>query len=144
MIKNESFIIQFRSRVLVAFAKDLRKDFYDYYHQFFQVLIDLLNTKDTDQLEWVFTCLAHIFKFLWRSLVKDINNVFKALLPLLSDSKPEYINKFAAESFAFVARKVNDRPAFLALLLKAVKSHPDVRNKRIHILINVFYNLIFL
>lgn len=111
----------------MAVAKDLRKEFYNYYPLFFEVLIDLLNTKDTEQLEWTFTCLAYLFKFLWRPLIKDINNVLKALLPLLSDNKPEYINKFAAESFAFVARKVKDRQAFLTLLLKAVKNHQDVR-----------------
>lgn len=89
-------------------------------------MIDLLNTKDTEQLEWTFTCLAHLFKFLWRLLVKDINVVFNSLLPLLSDTKPDYINNFAAESFAFVARKVKDKNAFLGHLLKAVKSKHDV------------------
>lgn len=111
---------------MVALAKDLQKEFYPYYLQFLEVLIQLLNTKDTEQLEWTFTCLAHIFKFLWRPLVKDINVVFNSLLPLLSDTKPEYINSFAAESFAFVARKVKDKKAFLGLLLKAVQSKQDV------------------
>lgn len=114
-------------RIVVAVAKDLQREFYQYYPQLLEVLIDLLNTKDAEQLEWTFTCLAYLFKFLWRSLVKDINNVFNALLPLLSDNKPDYINSFAAESFAFVARKVRDRKAFLTLLLKAVRNKHDVR-----------------
>ncbi|KAJ8971909.1 hypothetical protein NQ314_000480 [Rhamnusium bicolor] len=91
--------------IVVAVAKDLQKEFYDYYPQFLEILIDLLNTKDAEQLEWTFTCLAYLFKLLWRSLVKNINYVFIALLPLLSDNKPEYISNFAAESFAFVTRK---------------------------------------
>lgn len=114
-------------RIVIAVAKDLQREFYQYYPQLLEVLIDLLNTKDAEQLEWTFTCLAYLFKFLWRSLVKDINNVFNALLPLLSDNKPDYINSFAAESFAFVARKVRDRKAFLTLLLKAVRNKHDVR-----------------
>lgn len=110
----------------MAVAKDLRKEFYQYYEDFLDVLIDLLNTKDTEQLEWTFTCLAYMFKFLWRSLIKNVNRVFTTLLPLLSDSKPEYINNFAAESFAFVARKVKDRRAFLELIIKVVKHRKDV------------------
>ncbi|KAJ8922427.1 hypothetical protein NQ315_004373 [Exocentrus adspersus] len=111
--------------IVVAVAKDLQKEFYQYYPQLLEVLIELLNTKDAEQLEWTFTCLAYLFKFLWRSLVKDINKVFNTLLPLLSDNKPEYINSFAAESFAFVARKVRDKKSFLSLLLKAVKNKQD-------------------
>jgi U3 small nucleolar RNA-associated protein 20 len=53
--------------------------------------------------------------------------VFNDLLPLLEDSKPDYVNNFAAESFAFVARKVKDKRAFLLLVLKTLKKHPEVR-----------------
>lgn len=113
-------------RLTVALAKDLQKEFYPYYADFLEILIDLLNSKDTEQLEWTFTCLAYLFKFLWRPLIKDINVVFNSLLPLLSDSKPDYINNFSAESFAFVARKVKDKKSFLNLLLKAIKNNPDV------------------
>ncbi|XP_072378550.1 small subunit processome component 20 homolog [Diabrotica undecimpunctata] len=111
--------------LIVALARDLQKEFHQYFPEVLETLIKLMNTKNTEQLEWIFTCLAYLFKFLWRSLVKDINSVFNALLPLLSDSKPEYINNFAAESFAFVARKVKDKKTFLNILLKTVKSQPD-------------------
>lgn len=67
-----------------------------------------------------------MFKFLWRSLIKNVNTVFTKLLPLLSDTKPNYVNNFAAESFAFVARKVKDRKAFIELVIKGVKSQNDV------------------
>ncbi|CAG9761397.1 unnamed protein product [Ceutorhynchus assimilis] len=111
--------------VVIAVAQDLQKEFYIYYQRFLEVIINLLNTKDTEQLEWTFTCLAHLFKILWRPIIKNINEVFRSLLPLLSDSKPEYVNSFAAESFAFVARKVKDKTAFLGLLLKAVQKNKD-------------------
>ncbi|PSN56059.1 hypothetical protein C0J52_11812, partial [Blattella germanica] len=111
--------------LVVALAQDLRQEFYSYYSEFVQHLIALLNSKDSEQLEWTFTCLAYIFKFLWRYLVKDVEIVFTGLLPLLDDSKPEYINNFAAESFAFVARKVKDKKAFLSLVLKTLKKHPE-------------------
>ena len=111
---------------MIALAQDLGQEFYPYYAQFMQTLIKLLNVKDNDQLEWTFTCLAYLFKFLWRYLVKNVEIVFTDLLPLLDDAKPEYINNFAAESFAFVARKVKDKKAFLLLVLKTLRKHPEV------------------
>ncbi|KAJ9576725.1 hypothetical protein L9F63_025376 [Diploptera punctata] len=111
--------------LVIALARDLGQEFYPYYPEFVQNLTGLLNVKDSEQLEWSFTCLAYLFKFLWRYLVKDVGIVFTGLLPLLDDSKPDYINNFAAESFAFVARKVKDKKAFLILILKTLKKHPE-------------------
>lgn len=86
----------------------------------------MLDTKDPDQIECVFTSLAYFFKCLRPSIIKNINSVLPELLPLLSDSKPSYINNFAAESFAFVARGVRNKSQFLNLSLKNVKNNPDV------------------
>lgn len=116
----------------MALAKDLRKEFYPYYPQFLNTLIDLLNTKETDQLEWVFSCLAYLFKYLWKYMIKDIGIIFTSLLPLLSDARPPYINNFAAESFSFVSRKVKDKESFLTLILQTLEERVDVG-----ILINV-------
>jgi U3 small nucleolar RNA-associated protein 20 len=112
--------------LVVALARDLQQEFYPHYSELVHHLIALLDTKDSDVLEWTFTCLAYLSKFLWRYLVKDVGIVFRDLLPLLEDSRPDYINNFAAESFAFVARKVKDKKAFLLLVLKTLKKHPEV------------------
>ncbi|KAJ8865827.1 hypothetical protein PR048_033349 [Dryococelus australis] len=111
--------------LIVAFARDLHHDFYPFYGDVLECLVGLLNTKDTEQLEWTFTCLAHLFKFLWRCLTKDVTLVFDSLVPLLSGSWPAYINNFAAEGFAFVARKVRDKRQFLLLILRTLQERPD-------------------
>lgn len=67
-----------------------------------------------------------MFKFLWRSLVKNVKNAFVMLLPLLSDSKPNYIREFAAESFAFIVRKVKDRKTFIHHMVGIVREREDV------------------
>lgn len=113
-------------RTLVAVAKDLRKDFCQYYHEVLKVLVDLLNTNNAEQLEWTFTCLAYMFKFLWRSLIRNVKKAFIMLLPLLSDSKPQYIRDFAAESFAFIIRKVKDRKTFMQHMISIVRERDDV------------------
>ncbi|XP_046606050.1 small subunit processome component 20 homolog [Neodiprion virginianus] len=111
--------------LVIAAARDLQKEFYEYFPQFLTVIIDLLHTNDAEQLEYTFTALAYLFKFLWRYLIKNVDAVFDLLLPLLAESKPTYINDFAAESFAFVVRKVKDKDAFLELLINALEKRPD-------------------
>lgn len=114
-------------RLIVAVAKDLSKEFFPFFNPtVIRECVRLLDTREPDQIESVFTCLAHLFKYLWSPIVKNISSVLPELLPLLSNSKPEYINNFAAESFAFVARKVRDKSQFLMLSLKNVKNNQDV------------------
>lgn len=55
-----------------------------------------------------------------------MDTVLIDLAPLLEDSQPEYIREFAAESFAFVARKVKDKLKFLTLVLATVQNHPEL------------------
>ncbi|XP_067207673.1 small subunit processome component 20 homolog isoform X2 [Linepithema humile] len=108
---------------MVAVARDLQKDFYEYFPEFLSEIINLLQTKDIEQIEHTFMTLAYLFKFLWRYLVKNIRTVINLLLPLLADAQPVYINRFAAESFAFVVRKIKDKDSFLKLVLHILKDN---------------------
>lgn len=107
-------------------AKDLREDFYPHFPKFLDILIKLLNTKNAEQLEWTLVCLAFLFKVLKPYLKKDIAVVLKRIIPLLSDNKPQYINNFAAESFAFVARDIRDKKKFISLMLSYLQTNDDV------------------
>ncbi|XP_014242650.1 small subunit processome component 20 homolog [Cimex lectularius] len=117
--------IQAVLELVVALAKDLRQDFCPYFDSVYELLVNLLSTKNIDQLEWTFQCLAYLFKFLWRYLVNNFSTIFESLLPLLSSSKPYYINNFAAQSFAFVARKVKDNDKMIKMILRSLKKSPD-------------------
>ncbi|XP_051172265.1 small subunit processome component 20 homolog [Leptopilina boulardi] len=107
--------------LIVAVARDLQKEFYPHFPEFLTAIIDILWTKDADQLEYTFTTLAYLFKFLWRYLIRNVDKIFNLLLPLLSESRPFYINNFAAESFSFVVRKVKDKENFLKLVLNTLE-----------------------
>ena len=41
------------------------------------ILVNLLETQDTNIIEWAFQCLSFLFKFLWRYMLKDLENVYK-------------------------------------------------------------------
>lgn len=118
-------------RILVSLAKDLRDDFYPYFPRFLDVLIRLLKTKDAERLEWTLICLAFLFKVLKPYLKKDIAVVLKRIIPLLSETQPQYINNFAAESFAFVARDIRDKKKFINLMVNYLQTNGDVSKEHI-------------
>lgn len=95
------------------------------------MLIILLKTKDAERLEWTLICLAFLFKVLKPYLKKDIAVVLKKIIPLLSETQPQYINNFAAESFAFVARDIRDKKKFINLMVNYLQTNGDVSKEHI-------------
>ncbi|KAG8439453.1 hypothetical protein GDO86_005604 [Hymenochirus boettgeri] len=99
-------------------------DFYPHFQEFFLVISPLLETKDTDQIEWVFTCLSYLYKYLWRMMVKDMSAIYSLYSTLLAHHKP-HIRNFAAESFAFLMRKVPDLNGLFNFMFLDLKDHPQ-------------------
>ncbi|XP_033152449.1 small subunit processome component 20 homolog [Drosophila mauritiana] len=107
--------------LLYVLARDLREEFYPYFQRVLDRLICLLNTQDSEQLEWTLICLAHLFKTLKPYLKRNIGVVFNAILPLLDEQHyAEHVTNFAVECFAYIARDVRDFPRFLTYVLKTV------------------------
>ncbi|KAM6961562.1 LOW QUALITY PROTEIN: small subunit processome component 20 homolog [Tautogolabrus adspersus] len=110
--------------LVVQLARDLQTDFYPHFPDFFVLITSLLDTKDTEILEWAFTCLSYLYKYLWRLMVKDMTNIYSLYSTLLAHKK-EHIRKFAAESFSFLMRKVPDLDGLLSLMFLDLQQHPD-------------------
>ncbi|XP_045928602.1 small subunit processome component 20 homolog, partial [Micropterus dolomieu] len=110
--------------LVVQLARDLQTDFYPHFPDFFILITSLLDTKDTEVLEWAFTCLSYLYKYLWRLMVKDMTNIYSLYSTLLAHKK-EHIRKFAAESFSFLMRKVPDLDALLSHVFSDLQQHPD-------------------
>ncbi|XP_077259186.1 small subunit processome component 20 homolog [Temnothorax americanus] len=123
--KRDPLFLQPILELVVAVARDLQKEFYDYFPEFLSEMICLLQTKNAEQIEYTFTTLAYLFKFLWRYLTRNVRTVVPLLLPLLADAQPVYINRFAAESFAFVVRKIKDKDSFLKLVLRILEDRNE-------------------
>lgn len=66
--------------LVVQLARDLQTDFYPHFPDFFTLITSLLDTKDTELLEWAFTSLSYLYKYLWRLMVKDMSNIYKSVL----------------------------------------------------------------
>ncbi|KAM9389678.1 small subunit processome component 20 homolog [Phaethornis superciliosus] len=110
--------------LVVQLARDLQADFYPHFHDFFWAITKLLDTQDTELLEWAFTSLSYLYKYLWRLMVKDINNIYSLYSTLLAHHKL-HIRNFAAESFVFLIRKVSDKNAIFNLMLCDLREHPE-------------------
>ncbi|XP_041637012.1 small subunit processome component 20 homolog [Cheilinus undulatus] len=110
--------------LVVQLARDLQTDFYPHFPDFFLLITSLLDTKDTEILEWAFTCLSYLYKYLWRLMVKDMTNIYSLYSTLLAHKK-EHIRSFAAESFSFLMRKVPDLDALLNLMFSDLQQHPE-------------------
>ncbi|XP_075932289.1 small subunit processome component 20 homolog [Anarhichas minor] len=110
--------------LVVQLARDLQTDFYPHFPDFYLLITSLLDTKDTEVLEWAFTSLSYLYKYLWRVMVKDMTNIY-SLYSTLLEHKKEHIRKFAAESFSFLMRKVPDLDALLSHVFSDLQQHPD-------------------
>ncbi|XP_067855315.1 small subunit processome component 20 homolog [Heptranchias perlo] len=110
--------------LVVQLARDLQTDFYPHFRDFFVIITSLLNTQDTELLEWAFTCLSYLYKYLWRLMVKDITDIYSLYSSLLGHNK-EHIRHFAAESFAFLMRKVPDHSALFNFMFADLEKHPE-------------------
>ncbi|KAM6293789.1 small subunit processome component 20 homolog [Porphyrio hochstetteri] len=110
--------------LVVQLARDLQADFYPHFHDFFLAITKLLDTQDTELLEWAFTSLSYLYKYLWRLMVKDIQNMYSLYSTLLAHHKL-HIRNFAAESFVFLMRKVSDKNAIFNLMLCDLGEHPE-------------------
>lgn len=122
-IKN-SFAYQPLLDLVVQLARDLQTDFYPHFQDFFLTITSILETQDTELLEWAFTSLSYLYKYLWRLMVKDMSNIYSMYSTLLAHKKL-HIRNFAAESFTFLMRKVSDKNALFNLMFFDLGEHPE-------------------
>ncbi|KAL7754393.1 U3 snoRNP protein [Sorochytrium milnesiophthora] len=94
--------------MLPMLAKDLRGEFYPYLETILTAVLPLTRSQDPETLEWSFNAIAYLFKYLNRRIQDDITPVFRCLAPILGENQQQkaHIRLFAAESFAYLIRKM--------------------------------------
>ena len=100
--------------VVAALALDLRHEFYPEFPDLLRSLADLLRPDDVEQLEDIFSTLCYIFKYLLRQLLDDLTGAFGVYSRLLAHER-EHVREFAAESFAYLLRRLPRRALPAAL-----------------------------
>ncbi|KAJ5102661.1 hypothetical protein N7532_003190 [Penicillium argentinense] len=93
--------------LLAQFARDLGVRFEKHFAASVTLVASVAATHpDVEVVEWSFTCLAWIFKFLSRLLVPDLRQLLSIMTPYLGKERQKpFVARFAAESMSFLIRK---------------------------------------
>ena len=91
--------------LLPALCRDLRWEIYPHYPTILHSVIRLLDYTDADMLEDLFRAIGFIFKYLQKQFIENLESLFVVYSSLLVHEK-EYVRSFAAESFAYLLRRL--------------------------------------
>ncbi|KAE8334913.1 hypothetical protein BDV24DRAFT_169715 [Aspergillus arachidicola] len=93
--------------LLAQFARDLGVKFEKHFATSVTLVASVAATHpEVEVVEWSFTCLAWIFKFLSRLLVPDLRQLLGIMTPYLGKERQKpFVARFAAESMSFLIRK---------------------------------------
>lgn len=105
--KKDQHSIEPLLSLLSQFARDLGVRFEKHFATSVTLVASVAATHpDIEVVEWSFTCLAWIFKFLSRLLVPDLRQLLGIMTPYLGRERQKpFIGRFAAESISFLIRK---------------------------------------
>lgn len=105
--KRDSMSLEPLLDLLGRFAHDLGIRFESYFLNAVTLVASVASTHtDIQVIEWSFTCLAWLFKYLSRLLVSDLRPLFHIMAPLLGREPQKFhITRFAAEAMSFLLRK---------------------------------------
>ncbi len=105
--KRDSQSLEPLLSLLGSFAHDLGVRFEAHFSRAVTVVASLASKhSDVQVIEWSFTCLAWLFKYLSRLLVPDLAPLFRIMAPLLGkEPQKTYTTRFAAEAMSFLVRK---------------------------------------
>ncbi|GAB7341202.1 hypothetical protein MBLNU457_7490t1 [Dothideomycetes sp. NU457] len=93
--------------LLAHFAHDLDLRFEKHFQQAVGTVVSIAAKMEAPEaIEWSFTCLAWLFKYLSRLLVPDLRPLFDLMKPFLGKEKQKtFIIRFAAEAMGFLMRR---------------------------------------
>lgn len=105
--KRDSLSLEPLLDILGSFAHDLGARFEEHFLEAVTMVASLA-AKHTgvEVIEWSFTCLAWLFKYLSRLLVPNLRPLFEIMAPLLGrEPQKAHTTRFAAEAMSFLIRK---------------------------------------
>ncbi|OKL61545.1 hypothetical protein UA08_03451 [Talaromyces atroroseus] len=105
--KRDKLSIEPLLSLISQFARDLGVRFEGHFAASVTLVASVAAThSDVEVIEWSFTCLAWIFKFLSRLLVPDLRQLLNIMTPYLGKERQKpFVARFAAESMSFLIRK---------------------------------------
>ena len=113
--------------LISSLAKDIQADFYPYFEEIFLSLIKFLSIQNVPIIESIFHCFAHLFKILWKFMIKDLKKIFHLFSKhFFNYDQKDYIRTFASQSFAFLIRKTLNHDGIISFLFKEVEANQNI------------------
>ncbi|KAK2740295.1 U3 snoRNP protein [Myotisia sp. PD_48] len=105
--KKDELCLEPLLSLMAQFARDLGAKFERHFQSAVALVSSVAATHpNVEVIEWSFTCLAWIFKFLSRLLVPDLRPLLAIMTQYLGKQQQKYfVTRFAAESISFLIRK---------------------------------------
>ncbi|TVY83370.1 U3 small nucleolar RNA-associated protein, partial [Lachnellula suecica] len=127
MEKRERESLEPLLELITNFAHDLGARFERHYQKILELVTSIAGTpQDVEVIEWSFTCLAFMFKYLSKLLVPDLRPTYDLMAPLLGkDRQQPHIARFAAEAMSFLIKKAGapaHREKALPLIISYAKA----------------------
>lgn len=112
--------------LITDFAHDLGSRFEKHYPRTLEMVVSIVGTpQSVEVIEWCFTCLTFLFKYLSKLLVPDIRPTYDVVAPLLGKTKqPPHIARFAAEAMSYLIKKAGasaNRDTALPLIIEHIQ-----------------------
>lgn len=124
MEKREKSCLEPLLELITDFAHDLGARFEKHYPKALEMVTSIAGTpQDVEVIEWSFTCLAFLFKYLSKLLVPDLRPTYDLMAPLLGKHRQRlHIARFAAEAMSFLVKKAA-APAHKEKALALIVTH---------------------
>ena len=125
--KREPECLQPLLELLADFAHDLGTRFERHYGRSLELIASIAGSQqDVEVIEWSFTCLTFMFKYLSKLLVPDLRPTYNLMASLLGKQRQQpHIARFAAEAMSFLVKKAGaptHREQSLSLIAQYAKS----------------------
>lgn len=126
MEKKERESMEPLLELMTDFAHDLGLRFEKHYAKALELVAAIAGThQDVEVIEWSFSSLAFMFKYLSKLLVADLRPTYDLMAPLMGKHRQQpHIVRFAAEAMSFLVKKAGapaHREKALAIIVKHVK-----------------------
>ena len=89
-------------------ARDLRGEILPYFKEIFLAIVGLMDNSKPELMGQIFQTLSVLFKYLSKEMLRDLKSIRELYFGLLT-SRREHIRSFAAESWAFLLRKLKGK-----------------------------------
>ncbi|KAF4629968.1 hypothetical protein G7Y89_g8172 [Cudoniella acicularis] len=124
MEKRERESLEPLLELVTDFAHDLGVRFEKHYAKTLELVTSIAGTpQDVEVIEWSFSCLAFMFKYLSKLLVPDLRPTYDMMAPLLGKRRqPPHIARFAAEALSFLIKR-HGAPAHREKALPLIVHH---------------------